>query len=654
MSLQRRLMLVVTLLLACLLAANVVVTIYKARLNLHEQLQVHAQDTATSLGFSISQLANAQDAAQITSMIDVIFDRGYYRRITFRHLDGANIVVRELPVRVNKVPDWFVHWLHLPQPRGQSVVSSGWLQLGEIVVVSHPGFAYQDLWRAFTEQLLLFLVTLVGSYGLLGLGLPLLLRPLRQLEEQAEGIGRREFKVKPLPSIPEFRRVTAAMNHMVEKVQAMFSHQVELNEHLHRQLRIDTVTGLSTRSDFDERLQSYLSSERTPSSGVLILVQVGDLQQVNHESGRAVGDTYLKTIASSLQEQLRDYPDVLFSRHSGADFVIFVPGVTALESRQIMERLYGGLQALQWCGDDIQPIYMGVVYGTDLKTQLEEEGFIFLAAADAALNNARSDQQGGWDWQLLDGADSDVVLTGQEWAVLIANALDERRFRFRFQPVWQVVHGQKQLLFNELLTQLVVNETEYLATVFIPMATRLKMMPDFDGKIFEAIFAQAEALPERVCLNVSTAAIESEVFMSSLKTLLASHSALASRLIFELPANSLAVSEASVRGFAQLIKSFGAQLSLHHFGRGTANFSYLQSLPLDYLKIDRCFIHNIVDDIDAQFFVRSLVGIAESCDVMVLAEEVETEEQWQQLIALGIQGGQGYWLGEPQTEAVIG
>ena len=75
----------------------------------------------------------------------------------------------------------------------------------------------------------------------------------------------------------------------------------------------------------------------------------------------------------------------------------------------------------------------------------------------------------------------------------------------------------------------------------------------------------------------------------------------------------------------------------------------MQSLPLDYLKIDRCFIQSIVDDLDAQFFVRSLVTIGQGCDVVVLAEGVETEAQWLKLIELGIQGGQGVWLGRPQA-----
>lgn len=657
MSLQRRLILAITVLLACLLAANIVVTVYNARLNIYEQLQVHAQDTATSLGFSISQLVNPDDVVQISSMIDVIFDRGYYHSITYHNLDGEYIAARELPVVVNKVPDWFVRWLHLPQPSGKSVVSSGWLQLGEIVVVSHSGFAYQDLWRSFTEQFWLFLLTLVSSYGLLLLGLPFILRPLCQLEEQADAIARREFKVQPLPVIPEFRRVVFAMNRMVEKVQSMFTHQVELNDRLHHQLRTDEVTGLSNRKDFDERLCAYLASERASCSGVLMLIQVGDLQQVNRESGRIVGDAYLKAIASYLTSQLSHYPDALCSRHSGVDFVLFIPALTATESQQIMKQVYSGLQALEWRSDEIQPIYIGVVYGANIKEQVQVEGLgLLLSLADASLNSARTDQQGGYDWQLLSTGKNESVLEAGEWATLIESALSRHSFRFRFQPVWRQTHGQKRLLSNELLTQLLVGETEYLASVFIPMAMRLQLMPQLDAKMFEAIFADSFAhgfFPGSLCVNISTASIESEVFVALVKRMLVRHPAIASRLIFELPANSLAVAQESVRTFTDMIKSFNAQLSLHHFGRGTAEFSYMQSLPLDYLKIDRCFIQNIVDDMDAQFFVRSLVSIAQSCDVVVLAEGVETEQQWQQLIDLGIQGGQGYWLGKPQAEPVI-
>lgn len=655
MTLQRRLILTISLLLVFLLATNMVVMIYNARQNIYQQLQVHAQDTATSLGFSISQAALAKDTVQVSSMIDVIFDRGYYRSIVYLDLEGQDIVRREQPVLVKEVPAWFIHWLTLPEPSGSATVSSGWFQLGELTVTSHPGFAYRDLWRSFQDQLWLYLFTIVLCYGLLGIGLRMILRPLKRVEEQAEAICRREFSVQDtLPTIPELRSVVSAMNRMVEKVKVMFGHQVELNDRLHQQLRTDAITGLSNRHDFDERLLAYARSERTANNGLLVLMQVGDLQQINRSVGRHEGDDYLVTVSSCLVNCLEGFHEAICSRHSGADFAIFVPAVNEAEGKDLMDQMYTSLQSIEWSGEKIQPIYIGAVYIANINEQITERKVNLLAAADAALNEARNERQGGCYWQLLSQLSKQVIFNNNQWLELINAALSQQAFSFRYQPVWQTIHGQKQLLFNEVLTHLTLNGNDYAASVFMPVAMRLQLMPLFDTKMLETLLGRPLELPDKLCINISTAALDDKQFTAALEARLRSQSALAPRLVFELAANSLSVTEQKVREFSKMIKRYGSQLSLHHFGRGTAEFAFMQSLPLDYLKIDRCFIQNIVDDKDAQFFVRSLVAIAKSCDVIVLAEGVETEAQWEQLITLGIQGGQGYWLGRPQANPVIG
>lgn len=657
MSLQRRLILAISLLLIGLLAANMVVSVYNARQNIYQQLEVHAQDTATSLGFSISQAALAKDAAQVRLMVDVIFDRGYYRRIAYHDIEGNEVIAKEAPDDIANVPLWFTHWVNIPAPSGRAVVSSGWFQLGEVEVVSHPGFAYRDIWRSFKEQLWLFLATSVLCYGLLGVGLRLILKPLRQVEEQAEAIGRREFLQFPLPKIPELRRVALTMNRMSDKVKTMFSHQVELNDRLHQQLRTDEVTGLSNRHDFDERLQSYIKSERTANAGILMLMQVGDLLAINRHGGREEGDAYLQTIASYLKENLEGFPGAMCSRHSGADFAVFIPAITTDESKQLMEEFYSDLQAMEWNGEHIQSIYLGVIYASDLSEQVGKQKLNLLIAADAALNQARNDRQGGHHWQLLSNAADQAMLSASQWNVLIKEALSRQAFDFKYQPIWQVISSdnksQKALMFNEVLTHLSMDGEDYSASVFMPMAMRLQLMPEFDRQVIDAIFKMGDSITGDICINVSTSALEDEGFVESVESHLSSNPDLASRLIFELPANSLSFVEQVVRDFAVVVKRYDAKLSLHHFGRGTAEFAYMQSLPLDYLKIDRCFIQTVVEDLDAQFFVRSLVTIAQGCDVTVLAEGVETEEQWHKLIELGIQGGQGYWLGRPQKAPVI-
>ncbi|MBX2807297.1 MAG: EAL domain-containing protein [Cellvibrionaceae bacterium] len=653
MTLQRRLMLMISLLLVCLLAANLVVIVYNARLTLYEQLQVHAQDTATSLGLTLSQAAKAEDQVQVASMVDVIFDRGYYRRIIYRDIHGRDVVRRELPVAADIAPQWFVRLLPLPETRGVAGVSAGWLQLGELEVVSHPGLAYRDLWRAFREQLWLFCVTIVLSYGLLGLVLKYLLRPMRQVQQQAEAICRREFVTyKPLPRVPEFRQLVKAMNKMVIKVQQMFAQQVSLNDRLHRQIRTDDVTELSNRRDFDERLSAYLSADRAAVCGVLMLVHAGDLAQINRHHGRHQGDVYLIAIADVLSRGLQAYPDALCSRHSGADFALFVPALSQTEGQQLMEQLYTGLEVLG-AGEEIPDIYLAAVFVPQLERYVNTRGAEILAAADAQLSQLQTEQHSGRIWSTMPSDEGALAVTIEQWLSWFDDALVKGSLSFQYQPVWQQLHGQQHLIFNEVLTHLSVEDQAYSARLFVPMATRLQKMVAFDRLVVEKVFAQPLQLPEQLCLNLSIAAVQDADFFRQLELHLTCAPALARRITFELPASGLTVAEDAVRNFAAMIKQWGARFSLHHFGRDTAKFAYLQTLGLDYLKIDRCFIQQITQDRDAQFFVQSLATIAKACDVMILAEGIETEAQWEQLLHLGVQGGQGYWLGRPQSEPVV-
>lgn len=661
MSLQRRLILVIISLLILLLAANVVVNVYNARVSFYQQLQVHARDTATSLGFTISQAALAKDTVQVSSMIDVIFDSGYYRRIAYIDLEGQDIVLRQAELTVAQVPRWFTALVRLPVASGESVVSSGWFQLGVLQVDSHPDFVYKNLWRSFKEQLWLFLVMVVLCYGLLGLGLKYLLRPLKRVEQQATAITERQFVVQEnIPRVPELRSVVTAMNRMVIKVQAMFAQQLSMNDRLVTQTRTDSLTGLPNRRDFDDQVAVYLASGSAASSGALLLLHVSDLETVNRESGRAAGDAYVQAVAEQVGSELKGYVNSVCSRHRGTDFAVFIPSITREESQLLPKQLNTRLQELEWEGKALS-IHIGVVFAQQLSTLSDDRDASqkvalqsLMIAADAALSVAIESSDTGIHWQALEGARSQSLHTVQDWLLWLDNALSPEHLSFYYQPVWVFLHGQKQLLFNELLTHLHYQGEDYTAGYFIPMATRLQKVAQLDNLVTQKLMHEQQHLPENICVNLSVAAIHDDDFIEQLQQDLAQMPNLAKRLTFELPAASLRFSEVAVRHFAQLIQRSGAHFSLHHFGRDTANFSYLQSLPLDYLKIDRSFTHDIVRDKDAQFFVRSLVAIAKSCDVMILAEGVETQAQWEQLLEMGIEGGQGYWLGKPQREPIIG
>ncbi len=497
----------------------------------------------------------------------------------------------------------------------------------------------------------MFIATAVLCYGLLGLSLQFVLRPLKHVEEQADAICRKEFPVQDsLPNIPELRNVVMAMNRMVNKVRDMFHHQLELNDRLYEQLNTDSITGLSNRQDFDKRFVASLSEDRVAASGALFLIRAGDLQTLNLEQGRQEGDDYLRRIAQAIADTLvlsEPASNYLLSRHSGADFALFVPSMNEYESQELMDAIYSSFQQLEWHNDEMESVYIGALFIPKLMPDTN-----YMALADSALSQAQTEGNSGCYWHKMNR--DETVLSATEWSAIIKQAIRENGFYFHFQPVWKLVHGQKTLLFNEIMTRMQVDGKDYNAGSFIPMATRFNLLPQVDALVIAELMVGLKVLPENVCVNCSIASIENKEFIQRLESLLSKNPTLAPRFTFELPANGLSFAEKSVRKFAALIKRYGSQLSLHHFGRGNAEFAYLQTLPVDYLKIDRHFISHVVTDADTRFFVRSLVAIANSCDITILAEGVETEEQWQALIDLGLQGGQGYWLGKPSADHIVG
>ncbi|MBT3060907.1 MAG: GGDEF-domain containing protein, partial [Candidatus Thiodiazotropha sp. (ex Lucina pensylvanica)] len=251
MTLSRQLIILITVLLVLVFTGTFFISVQNTRAYLESQLESHAQDTATSLGLSISKHMADGDLATITSMTDAIFDRGYYRLVVVQDMQGEPLVERSLAVTLEGVPPWFIERFPLTTPRGEAIVMSGWVQAGKVVVQSHPGFAHRQLWENSVEVFWWFLVSALVVLFLGLLSLQLVLKPLRQVEQQANAIVNREFPIiERLPGTPDLRRIVLAMNRMSSKVKEMIEKLERLTEGLHRQASRNPVTDLTNKRFF--------------------------------------------------------------------------------------------------------------------------------------------------------------------------------------------------------------------------------------------------------------------------------------------------------------------------------------------------------------------------------------------------------------------
>lgn len=656
MSLLRQIILSITVLILLLMSGNLVVSVHNARDYFSDQLSVHAQDTATSLGFTISSAAQAKDLATVNSMMDAIFDRGYFRQISYKDLSGKVLADRQQPIAIEGVPQWFIDWLALPQPSGTAEVVSGWYRLGAIEVVAHTGFAYRDLWRVFMEQLWLAVATATLSYLFAGLFLAYLLRPLKRVEKQAEAICRREFPVQErLPRTPELRRMVLAMNRMVNKIKTMFEEQLDLTERLHRKSNIDPVTELPNRRDFDARFESFIKSEQGGGHGLLVLLQISGLLDLNRTQGREAGDQCLRDIAERLREALAEIPSAIVSRRGGADFCAFVPSIEVDASRQLLTELHQHIVQLSWFEqyNDLQ-LHAGAVYSETVTL-----GNQLLGQADLLLRQQQ--QQGDSSWALAEQSDS--AYTSGEWRQLLQEVIQRQALHFHFQPVFTAgvvvisptAESEPQVMMVEAFCRITDNEQVIPAGQFWPMVERHQLGEQVDRLVIEKMAIQlsapapAKASGARICVNIGSASICSEEFMHWLLMFLEHQPQVARRLIFEVPEKAIATAEQRVREFVLAVKALGVECSLDNFGSSNIAYHYLQSIPFDYIKIDRCCITQLDQRQDNQFYVKSLVQMAHSCDLRVIAEGIETEAEWHSVAALGFDGGQGYFLAEPSA-----
>ena len=140
MTLFRQLILGVSLLFFGSLAGIEAIYLVNARTQLQEQLGAQAQDAATSLSIRLAALGSLQDKVLVETMVNPVFDRGYFEEIRVVSASGEILVRKSLPLGMGEVPPWFVSLFPIHAPGAQSLVSSGWRQLGRVVVVSQPYF----------------------------------------------------------------------------------------------------------------------------------------------------------------------------------------------------------------------------------------------------------------------------------------------------------------------------------------------------------------------------------------------------------------------------------------------------------------------------------------------------------------------------------
>lgn len=651
MTLYRQIIISITLLFFTGFLGTVIISTGNLRTFLVTQLETHAQDTATSLGLSLSRPVQMNDVAVIHSMIDAIYDRGYYLSIEVTTVDGKSLVARKRTDATRDVPDWFVNLVDLKTPTAEAMVMSGWKQAALVYITSHPGSAYKELWANTINTFWLFLIyaSVILIAGLLALHF--FLRPLREVENQADAICKRSYPVqKRLPRTRELRRVVMAMNRLSSKVSEIFAEQSRLTEHLREQAFQDPVTGLGNRRYFDRQLQNLVESPEHHSQGALLLLELQGLAETNKSSGFASGDQLLKRTADILLGALENTDNCIATRISGSGYGIVAAGLDREGATVLADRMCHDLQQLRADGlvKSADIVHMGVAMWKQGDTVSG-----LLSEADAALRSARLSGQNTWQFHETASAKHTEVHDSRYWRQFLQQAIATGNISITVQPVYSLGKETTELLHKEVFLRLHDEAGQpVLAGVFMPMAERTGFACALDrlaiGKLLD-FMAGEDDKTITYAVNLSSSSLHDPAFIHWLCKQLQAAPASARRLLMEFTEFGALKNIPETRNLVTRLEALGCHCGIDHFGRDFYSFSYLRSMKIRYLKIDGSYIRGLEREGDNRFFIKALTDTAHSIDIKVIAQAVESPEERNTLRALKLDGIQGFLTGKPET-----
>ena len=618
-------------------------TIYllNAQANLQQQLQAHAQDSATALALRLPAALTGNDRALADTVISAAFDGGYFQAIRVADAEGKTLVLKEVPPGLEEVPLWFTKLFPISAPSGQAQLSNGWTQLGTVHVTSHPLFAYRQLWRSGIEtlgwMLLVYLVVLVA----MRVFLRSLLRPLHDIEITAHAISERDFRIiERVPATRELRQAVLAINALSGRVRSVIESATTAAERFRGEAVMDAVTGLANRRGFMQQVEARLAADESKSGGIIAMLEIHGFAEFNREAGYRRGDEVLSLLAGAVSGAA----GALSGRMAGATFSLAATDVSRPDAQRLIEDLCARTAALLVEQGTKLHFNCGAVHFAGGSHALSA----LLAAADGALAAARAQGEDIFQVKDLD-SHSPRDEGSANWKQIIEAALGNNRFVLHAQPVVKLPN--RELMHREIMVRMLdENGATVAADRFLPMAWRHHMMPQVDAHILDRLLAHMAVQAgdsEQFAVNVSPQSMRDASYLAQLREVLGDRPAAAARLVFEVTEFGAMQDIAATRAFAAALKRIGAGFAMDNFGLQQDALRHLPGLLPQYIKLSARQIADLRDNEESRFFVATLARIAQTLDIDLIAQSVEEESLLALLASLGFTGCQGYVSGRP-------
>lgn len=444
---------------------------------------------------------------------------------------------------------------------------------------------------------------------------------------------------------------TGVITHYVSTGRNVNSRFVTEHE-LHQLGYYDELTGLPNRKQFLDQLLRYTEGAAQDSNGLILLLDINNLEKINDTLGYSFGDQALRIVAGRLKSFCRRVCRV--ARLSGDEFGLLVQECgdadQALVVAQDVLDLLG--QALELGG---QEVFVSASVGVARFPQDAKSPEDLLRHADLALHRAK--EVGRNVFLFYQTSMRDSLREDLQIESALHGALERQELHLVFQPI---VRSADRVLVG--LEALLRWDSPTLGSIppvrFIPQLERNGLIIPVGRWVLEMACREivelrdTRATPLRLAVNVSARQLLHPNFVLDVKDALEKSGLAPNRLELEIT-ESVLIENAAAGDILRALRQLGVRIAADDFGTGYSSLSYLWKFPFSTLKIDRSFVSVMNEDSQAEIIVSSILNLARGLSLEVVAEGIETEAQFEALKSLGCPLIQGYFTGRPLPMVAI-
>jgi len=421
-----------------------------------------------------------------------------------------------------------------------------------------------------------------------------------------------------------------------------------IEKHLEHQAYHDSLTGLPNRALFLDRIEQEIRhASREDSNLAILFLDLDNFKQINDSLGHSAGDTVLVSISEKLKKSLREIDTI--ARLGGDEFIILLSDFKRVEDiNDIALKLFDAVQ--QPLAVDNNELFVTASIGISVFPDDGRTAEILLRNADTAMYRAKEKGRNTYEFYTEDMTERAI-----EKVAMIASlnrALEQDEFEIYYQPQYDI--QKKRLIGLEALVRWQHPDLGFLTPdKFLPTAEECGLIVKLDRWVMRNCLQQMKTWKNeglelgRLSLNLTMQQIDAPDFLDFLVELMKDIGCTGDSITFEITEGQLMKNPDKAIELLNRLSDLDIEISIDDFGTGYSSMAYLKRLPIDTLKIDREFIRDIPGIEDDSSIVKSMIGLASSMKMAVLAEGVETKEQYDFLKTEQCSLIQGDYLSRP-------